>query len=299
MKLRLKFDELFLYESSHIAVSRSLLTESYPEHGHDFTEVVLAVSGEGIESIDGRDHAVGPGSVSVIKGRERHGFSKCRNLELYNFIMYGEDMALLLADLRGLAGYQYLFVIEPGRREVAVSAPETGPSGSGLSMRLSGTELEWARDAAAAMLREYERAEPGFQAAVKGGFLQLATTICRSFGRPSSAQTGSLRRLGAALGVALAYMEAHYTEHLEVGRLASMCGLSARHFQRLFKELCGTTVVERIAALRLGRAKALLRRSGLGVTEVALRCGYSDSNYFSRIFRAATGLTPTAFRAAP
>jgi AraC family transcriptional regulator, L-rhamnose operon regulatory protein RhaS len=279
----LRFEELFLYESSHTAVSRSLLVDGYPEHGHDFTEVVVAMKGEGIHTINGRDYPFGPGSVSVIKGRDRHGFTRCHDLELYNFIMYGEDMSLLLADLRTLPGYQYLFVVEPGRRDIL---PQSAPT------TLLGSELEWTRDTAALMLREYQGAAPGFQAVVKGGFLQLAALICRSFGRPAAATSELMPQLGAAL----AYMEAHYLEPLEVGRLASISGLSTRQFQRLFRELRGTTPLGYITRLRLERGKALLRRSGLNVTEVALRTGFSDGNYFSRVFRARLGLSPSDYR---
>jgi transcriptional regulator GlxA family with amidase domain len=98
------------------------------------------------------------------------------------------------------------------------------------------------------------------------------------------------------LGAALAYMEAHYLEPLEVGRLASISGLSTRQFQRLFRELRGTTPLGYITRLRLERGKALLRRSGLNVTEVALRTGFSDGNYFSRVFRARLGLSPSDYR---
>jgi AraC-like DNA-binding protein len=284
MNERLLFEELFLYEASRIAVSRSLLgVEGYPEHGHDFTEVVLAVGGSGLHLINGREYPIGPGSVCVVKGRDRHGFRDCRDLELFNFIMYGEDMALLLADLRTLPGYQYLFVVEPGRRGLAPPAEPIG---------LAGAELEWAREAAHTMLAEYEAAAPGFQAVVKGGFLQLATMVCRSFGAPEPRGGEAMSRLGAAL----AHMEAHYRDRLEVEALASMCGLSARHFQRLFRELRGTTPQGYLTQLRLERAKLLLRRSQLTATEVALRSGFGDGNYFSRVFRAETGASPTDYR---
>ena len=48
--------------------------------------------------------------------------------------------------------------------------------------------------------------------------------------------------------------------------------------------------------IRIRRASALLRESTLPITEIALRCGFGDSNYFSRAFRKASGMTPSQFR---
>ncbi|MBQ4165586.1 MAG: helix-turn-helix transcriptional regulator, partial [Oscillospiraceae bacterium] len=48
--------------------------------------------------------------------------------------------------------------------------------------------------------------------------------------------------------------------------------------------------------IRIRRACSLLRENTLSITEVALRCGFSDSNYFSRAFRKCCGMTPSQYR---
>ena len=51
--------------------------------------------------------------------------------------------------------------------------------------------------------------------------------------------------------------------------------------------------------VRIRHASSMLRDSTLNVTEIALRCGFDDSNYFSRIFRKYTGHSPSEFRILP
>jgi AraC-like DNA-binding protein len=49
---------------------------------------------------------------------------------------------------------------------------------------------------------------------------------------------------------------------------------------------------------RITQAKRLLRETDQSITEIALTVGFSDSSYFSRVFRRETGLSPDAFRRA-
>jgi len=48
--------------------------------------------------------------------------------------------------------------------------------------------------------------------------------------------------------------------------------------------------------IRIGRARELLREPGSSIKQVSISCGYSDPNYFSRLFKKVTGLTPSAFQ---
>jgi AraC-like DNA-binding protein len=48
--------------------------------------------------------------------------------------------------------------------------------------------------------------------------------------------------------------------------------------------------------IRVEAARDMLRKTDLSVTEIAIRCGYSTSQYFSTVFRKYTGTTPTQFR---
>ncbi|BCT76628.1 AraC family transcriptional regulator [Sinomonas cyclohexanicum] len=96
------------------------------------------------------------------------------------------------------------------------------------------------------------------------------------------------------------YVEAHLPDpDLAPGAIAAAHFISTRHLHDLFREL-GTTVSASIRERRLERCRRDLRDPVLAdrpVTAIASRWGLTDSAHFSRIFRAAYGEPPTAYRA--
>jgi len=82
-----------------------------------------------------------------------------------------------------------------------------------------------------------------------------------------------------------------------VGDLARRVGYSPIHFSRIFRKVTGVLPGEFIIQVRIERAKQLLRESSLSIGEIANALGYSDVFFFSRQFKARSGLSPSGFRA--
>ena len=72
--------------------------------------------------------------------------------------------------------------------------------------------------------------------------------------------------------------------------------MSESHLSRKFKAHTGIGINEYITYVRITNAEKLLRETELSVTEVADQCGYSDSNYFSTVFKRIKGITPQKCR---
>ena len=68
------------------------------------------------------------------------------------------------------------------------------------------------------------------------------------------------------------------------------------HLTFCFRQEIGTTPIKYLQRYRINQSKRLLLETQQTITEVALTVGFSDSGYFSRIFRRETGLTPEAYR---
>lgn len=94
----------------------------------------------------------------------------------------------------------------------------------------------------------------------------------------------------------IAYIHRHYGDKITLSEIARAAGVSEREASRCFKKNIRQSPVEYLIAFRLNEAKKLLRESDLSVTEVSLRCGFSDSAYFGKTFRSAFGVTPSAYR---
>jgi AraC-like DNA-binding protein len=92
-------------------------------------------------------------------------------------------------------------------------------------------------------------------------------------------------------------MDREYARPLDVAALARAALMSSAHFSRQFRAAYGETPYSYLMTRRIERAKALLRRGDLSVTEVCLEVGCSSLGSFSARFTEIVGETPTAYRA--
>ena len=86
-------------------------------------------------------------------------------------------------------------------------------------------------------------------------------------------------------------------ERLTLARCAGLAGLSASEFCRQFKRVMHCTLTSYIRQVRLQKsAAALLLHPEKTVSQIAYETGFSTTSYFISQFRAATGMTPLAYR---
>ena len=78
--------------------------------------------------------------------------------------------------------------------------------------------------------------------------------------------------------------------------LAQYVGYSYDHFRHIFKAATGITPHRYLIDVRLSRAKQLLSHSEDKIDNIALACGFSDCNHFSRVFSQSFGISPTEYR---
>jgi AraC-like DNA-binding protein len=93
-------------------------------------------------------------------------------------------------------------------------------------------------------------------------------------------------------------IDREYERPLDVGALARAARMSPAHFARQFRATYGETPHTYLMTRRIERAKALLRRGDLSVTEVCMAVGWTSLGSFSARFTQLVGATPTAYRAA-
>jgi AraC-like DNA-binding protein len=92
-------------------------------------------------------------------------------------------------------------------------------------------------------------------------------------------------------------MDREYVRPLDVAELARAALMSTAHFSRQFRATYGETPYAYLMTRRIERAKALLRRGDLSVTEVCMAVGCTSLGSFSARFTELVGETPTAYRA--
>jgi two-component system response regulator YesN len=71
---------------------------------------------------------------------------------------------------------------------------------------------------------------------------------------------------------------------------------SSAHLSVLFKQETGITIKQYIGEYRMELSKKLLANENYKVNEISELCGYSNANYFAKVFKAATDLSPVEYR---
>lgn len=130
--------------------------------------------------------------------------------------------------------------------------------------------------------------------AVHGLCLQLVAALVdaeRAAGRGGRARSSSpgVARCAAAL-------RDRFREPVCFTSLAREVGLSRSHLATRFRRETGATLGEFVRRLRVDHAIGLLSDPGRSLAEIALASGFADQSHLTRVFRAATGLTPGAWR---
>lgn len=109
--------------------------------------------------------------------------------------------------------------------------------------------------------------------------------------REDSAATGN-----PLINEVLHYIGKHYMEDLSLSSLADTFFLSKEHLSRLFKRETGTNLFSYIMELKLNDAKELLSSTEMTLEEIAFKLGFSNGNYFSKVFKKNTGQSPREYR---
>lgn len=125
--------------------------------------------------------------------------------------------------------------------------------------------------------------------------LAAACGLERLRGREERQRVPSAARGGvgsAKLAEAVALMEANLGEPLSTEDIAGLVGVSRRQLERLFKQHLDALPSRWYQALRLARARRLLRETPQSILQIGLACGFASGPHFSNAYRAHFGHTP-------
>ena len=92
------------------------------------------------------------------------------------------------------------------------------------------------------------------------------------------------------------YILDNIKEELDLEGISNNFNLSPYYFSRSFKEIMGCNLTDYINTVRIKKAKELLKKNEMTIKEIGYEVGYSDPNYFSKVFKKYEGYTPTVYK---
>jgi two-component system response regulator YesN len=95
---------------------------------------------------------------------------------------------------------------------------------------------------------------------------------------------------------AIEYIMNHYTEELTLAGVAGAVFVSEYYLSHLFRKEMNTTFSDYVSRVRIEKAKDLLRDTNVQIWEVAEQAGFNDPNYFAKIFKKNSGVSPKEYQ---
>ncbi len=107
----------------------------------------------------------------------------------------------------------------------------------------------------------------------------------------------TMSRYGSVIRSACAYIDQNYMNpDMTLSDVAKHVALSNNHFCTVFSQEMGNTFIEYLTALRMKKARELLKSTDMRSSEVAVAIGYNDPHYFSYLFKKNVGMNPRDYR---
>ncbi|OGV71921.1 MAG: hypothetical protein A3K19_07425 [Lentisphaerae bacterium RIFOXYB12_FULL_65_16] len=253
-------------------------------HRHDFYELVVILAGCGRHITDREEYTLEAGDVFLLRGDMAHGYADTEHMTLVNILFDPDRLALPMRLLRDLPGYHALFRIEPRLRTYDRLRSR---------LRLQAEELAEVAGMIGRLQHELTRKAPGYRFQACAHLMHLLGFVSRCYSHPDR----NMERPFLRLGEVLSYIELHYREPITVAQLTRMAHMSESSLMRQFHRVLSRSPIEHVIRVRILKAAEQLQRGDARVSEAALACGFTDSNYFSRQFRRIMGTSPREYRA--
>ncbi len=256
---------------------------SCPLHIHDFTEMVIIGQGKAKHITDYGTSEISEGDVFVIIPGEKHGY-KCNdeNFEVYNIIFDFSTFEKSMFALKKSASFKALFNLEPILRQKGENIKK---------MKLSPYQLTISRDILSRIQEELSKKQSSYEDMCRALITELFVFICRCYEEVPISTHPELIRIAHVLE----FIEKNYDKKISQSELLKICHMSRSSFQRTFLKSTGTTPKKYIIKVRLAHAVDLIATKKYNITGAAYATGFSDSNYFSRIFRRYFKMSPSTF----
>ena len=146
-----------------------------------------------------------------------------------------------------------------------------------------------------AMIAANEKSEPWFMLSVKARAFDFLSYLLQSHAKVTTGVSARQSEKKRFFNSVLQYVDKHIDEPFTVSELAAAFFVTPSYVSHLFAEYMGQGVISYVNKCKIEKAKHMLLSGEMNVGEVAASLGITDLNYFSRLFKKKTGVTPTEY----
>lgn len=267
--MKLNVDDFFSNTQRAITTELRMPQENFPEHSHDFQELIIVSQGSGTHVINDVPDDLTQNHVCFISPQDRHLFENVDNLYLSNILFRKEVLSL-----------------PPGLNDYL---PQGYSDNQGW--HISNQAMKKVAHLVSHLDNEVHHQQQDSEWMAQALFQQLVVELHRGKLAPIEQASMDDKTLQV-----LDWIKANYHQEFSIGEVADKFHLSSRTLSRKIKQMTHQSFNNYLHQVRVNQAMQLLQYSDLSVTDIAFKVGYSDSNYFSTKFKKLTQKSPSEFR---
>lgn len=263
-----------------------LKKESVPWHWHDELEAFLVTEGRAVLAAGSKKHVLTAGEGCFINAGVLHsvwadGSDGCI---LHSLVFHPR---LIGGGLDSIFWQNYVhpLITNPALKSVCF-----GP-GPGMP--------EWHKTALQAIedaWQSFVHAQPGYEFRIRSILSEVLFLLISRQPAVQKPPSDKTLRDGERIKCMLSYIEEHYPEDLNSSAIAGAASISESECLRCFRSTIGTTPMQYVKQFRIQAAARLLLSTEFKVADIATRCGFQDTSYFTKTFREMKGMPPHAYR---
>ena len=248
-------------------------------HFHPYYEIGYLVSGTRNMTINQNIYSMEKGDIVLVNKEALHkGSNAMREKEYIEWIsLYFDEQylepfkAILGSDIMSKCFEDNAIIKVPAKRR------------------------EYVEELLSKMILEYGKIDDMSQILIKAYFSELMSFLIR-YTRNQDYEPSRINPDDEYIADAAQYLFANYSKNITLDDIAYKYSMSKSSFSKKFKKLIGCGFKEYLISIRIREACKRLSGSDDSITEIALSCGFSDSNYFGDAFKKIKGVSPNQYR---
>lgn len=252
-------------------------------HSHEFTEIAIMFGGKARYETDFGSKEITRGDVLVITPGGLHRYRNEKDVNLMNILFKFDSLPIPCQAISYHPGFSAIFRIRSDYNRKMNFYPDFRVDEATIARLYTILYPTW---------EDQENEQNKSVLSVYGAFLQIIPLLLRGWDNQSEKV---FKSIPGRLTSAIDFMTHNFRKPLTVSELASLARLGEATFTRHFKAATGQTPINYLVQLRLQEAAALII-DNIPISEAASQAGFTDTNYFSRVFRKYYGKPPSKIR---